>query len=53
MQTRVAELKRQGKSSEEAAKILAPEIRAKYPDWENPEWIPVVAQRFYAELSAN
>ena len=49
VQSRVAELKKQGKSSEETAKILAPEIRAKYPDWENPEWIPVAAQRFYAE----
>jgi glyoxylase-like metal-dependent hydrolase (beta-lactamase superfamily II) len=49
VQSRVAELKGQGKSSEETAKILATEIRAKYPDWDNPEWIPVAAQRFYAE----
>ena len=51
MQTRVAELKKQGKSAEETANILATEIRAKYPDWDNPEWIPVVAQRFYAEMN--
>lgn len=50
VQSRVAELKKQGKSSEETGKILASEIRAKYPDWDNPEWIPVAAQRFYAEM---
>jgi glyoxylase-like metal-dependent hydrolase (beta-lactamase superfamily II) len=50
VRSRVAELKSQGKSSEETAKELAPEIRAKYPDWDNPEWIPVVAERFYAEM---
>lgn len=50
VQTRVAELKVQGKSSEETAKIVALEIRAKYPDWDNPEWISVAAKRFYAEM---
>lgn len=50
VQSRVAELKNQGKSSEETSKIVATEIRAKYQDWDNPEWIPVAAQRFYAEM---
>jgi glyoxylase-like metal-dependent hydrolase (beta-lactamase superfamily II) len=51
VQSRVEELKKQGMSSEETAKLLAKEIRAKYPDWDNPEWIPVAAQRFYAEAN--
>lgn len=50
IQSRVAELKRRRKSSDETSQILAKEIRAKYPDWDNPEWIPVVAKRFYAEM---
>jgi glyoxylase-like metal-dependent hydrolase (beta-lactamase superfamily II) len=51
VQSRVIELKKQGVSSEEVAKVLAKEIRAKYPDWDNPEWIPVAAERFYAEAN--
>ena len=51
VQSRVEELKKQGMSSEETAKLLTKEIRAKYPDWDNPEWISVAAQRFYAEAN--
>lgn len=50
VQSRVAELKTQGKSSDEIAQIVAKEIRPKYPDWDNPEWISIAAQRFYAEI---
>jgi len=49
VQSRVAELKSQGKSAEETAKILSTEFRAKYPDWENPGWIADAAERFYIE----
>ena len=49
LQSRVAELKGQGKSADETAKILSAEFRAKYPDWENPGWIADAARRFYAE----
>jgi glyoxylase-like metal-dependent hydrolase (beta-lactamase superfamily II) len=49
VQTRVAELKAQGKSSEETAQTLFAEFRAKYPDWENPGWIADAAKRFYIE----
>jgi glyoxylase-like metal-dependent hydrolase (beta-lactamase superfamily II) len=49
VQSRVAELKAQGKSAEEAAKALSAEFRAKYPDWENPGWIADAVERFYAE----
>jgi glyoxylase-like metal-dependent hydrolase (beta-lactamase superfamily II) len=49
VQSRVAELKAQGKSSEETEKLLLTEFRAKYPDWENPGWIADAAKRFYIE----
>ena len=45
VQSRVAELKAQGKSSEETAQLLLVEFRAKYPDWENPGWIADAAKR--------
>jgi glyoxylase-like metal-dependent hydrolase (beta-lactamase superfamily II) len=49
VQARVVELKAQGKSADEAAKLLSVEFRAKYPDWENPGWIADAVERFYAE----
>jgi glyoxylase-like metal-dependent hydrolase (beta-lactamase superfamily II) len=49
VQSRVAEIKAQGKSSEETAQLLLVEFRAKYPDWENPGWIADAAKRFYIE----
>ena len=49
VQSRVAQLKAQGKSAEEAAKILSAEFRAQYPDWENPGWVADAVERFYAE----
>jgi glyoxylase-like metal-dependent hydrolase (beta-lactamase superfamily II) len=49
VQSRVVELKAQGKSSEETVQVLSAEFRAKYPDWENPGWIADAAKRFYIE----
>jgi glyoxylase-like metal-dependent hydrolase (beta-lactamase superfamily II) len=49
VQSRVAELKAQGKTADESAKLLSAEFRAKYPDWENPGWIADAVERFYAE----
>jgi len=49
VQSRTAELKAQGKSAEDAAKLLTPEFRKKYPDWENPGWIADAVERCYAE----
>jgi glyoxylase-like metal-dependent hydrolase (beta-lactamase superfamily II) len=49
VQSRVAELKAQGKSSEEAAQLLSVEFRAKYSDWDNPGWITDAARRYYLE----
>lgn len=51
VQSRVAELKAQGKSAEETEKILSTEFRAKYPDWDNPGWIADAAKRFYLEAN--
>lgn len=50
LQARVAELKAQGKSADEAEQILSAEFRAKYPTWENPGWIGDAVKRFYAEM---
>lgn len=49
VQSRTSELKAQGKSAEEAAKLLTPEFRKKYPEWENPGWITDAVERCYAE----
>lgn len=49
VQSRVAELKAQGKSSDETAKLLSDEFRKKYPNWDNPGWIPDAAKHFYSE----
>jgi glyoxylase-like metal-dependent hydrolase (beta-lactamase superfamily II) len=50
LKTRVGELKTQGKSGEEAGKILTPEFQGKYPDWTPANAIAPAAQRFWAEL---
>ncbi len=49
LQSRVAELKAQGKSSDETAKLLSDEFRNKYPNWDNPGWISDAAKHFYSE----
>jgi hypothetical protein len=50
LQARVAELKRAGKSSGEAADLLRGEFRAKYPDWAQPLRIVAAVNAIYAEL---
>jgi glyoxylase-like metal-dependent hydrolase (beta-lactamase superfamily II) len=50
LKTRVEELKKQGKSADDAGTILTPEFQAKYPDWSPASSIGPAAQRFYAEL---
>jgi glyoxylase-like metal-dependent hydrolase (beta-lactamase superfamily II) len=49
VQSRVAELKAQGKSVDESEKLLSVEFRAKYPGWDNPGWVGDAVKRFYAE----
>lgn len=51
VQQRVVQLKSQGKSAEETAKLLSSEFRAQYPNWENPGWIADAVERFYAEAN--
>jgi glyoxylase-like metal-dependent hydrolase (beta-lactamase superfamily II) len=49
LQSRAIELKRQGKSVEEAGKLLAVELHAKYADWGNVNRIPDAVKRVYEE----
>jgi len=49
LQARVAEMKAQGKSDKEAARLLTPEFQMKYPDWDNPGWIADAVEHFYSE----
>jgi glyoxylase-like metal-dependent hydrolase (beta-lactamase superfamily II) len=49
LQARALELKRQGVSAEDAGKTVAAELRAKYPDWPNPNNIPGEVMRAYEQ----
>lgn len=51
LQTRVGELKREGRSSEEIAKQLEGEFKAKYPGWQQPVRVIPAAEVVYKELS--
>jgi len=50
LRARVAELKHQGKSSDETAITARNEFRAKYPDWDQPLRVHGAATAIYAEL---
>lgn len=50
VQARVAELKGQGKSSDEAAKSVASEMQAKFPGWTAPARVTLAATTAYKEL---
>ena len=49
VQSRVTELKAQGKSCEGATQLLSAGFRAKYPDGDNPGWIADAIKRFCSE----
>jgi glyoxylase-like metal-dependent hydrolase (beta-lactamase superfamily II) len=49
VQSRVAELKAQGKSSDETAQTVTTEIQAKFPDWTAPMRIGAAARAAYVE----
>ncbi len=49
LQARVADLKREGKSSDDAAKALTAEFSAKYPDWDQSVRIAGAVAVMYAE----
>jgi glyoxylase-like metal-dependent hydrolase (beta-lactamase superfamily II) len=44
---RVQQLKSQGSSLADVEKKLEPEVRAKYKDWDNPDWIKNAIDNFY------
>jgi glyoxylase-like metal-dependent hydrolase (beta-lactamase superfamily II) len=47
MRARTAELKKQGKSADAAAMLLTGELKAKYPTWDNPEFLSNDVKSFY------
>jgi glyoxylase-like metal-dependent hydrolase (beta-lactamase superfamily II) len=49
LQARALELKRQGKSADEAGQILLGEFKTKYPDWPDVNGVPNVVKHVYAE----
>jgi glyoxylase-like metal-dependent hydrolase (beta-lactamase superfamily II) len=49
LQGRALELKRQGTSAEDAGRLLAAELLAKYPDWGNTGFLANAVKRVYAE----
>jgi len=49
LQTRSLELKRQGKSAEEASAIVTAEFKTKYADWQSMGPVSNVVKRVYAE----
>jgi glyoxylase-like metal-dependent hydrolase (beta-lactamase superfamily II) len=49
LQSRSLELKRQGKSADEAASMVTAEFKKKYPDWQTMGPVANVVKRVYAE----
>jgi len=49
LQARALELQNQGKTADEAGKLLTAEFQAKYPDWSNVNNIANAVKRVYAE----
>jgi len=50
LRTRSAELKKEGKSADEAGKLLTDEFKAKYPDWDQPVRVQGAVAAIYREL---
>jgi len=49
IQSRAIEVKRQGKSADEAAQTVQAEFQAKYPEWTAPARLGLIARSAYAE----
>jgi len=49
LQARALELKRQGKSADDAGQMLLAEFKMKFPDWPNLAGIPNLVRRVYTE----
>jgi len=50
VRARVRETAGEGAGVEQLKKRLEPQLRERYPDWDNPVWIPFAIERFHAEL---
>jgi hypothetical protein len=50
LRERVAQLKSQGRSADETAKIMRDEFHAKYPDWDQAVRVELAATVTYAQL---
>lgn len=51
VQAETAALAKAGVSDEEADRRLTPVVRARYPNWDNPVWIPFAIRVFHAEAT--
>jgi glyoxylase-like metal-dependent hydrolase (beta-lactamase superfamily II) len=49
LQKRALELKKQGKSADEAGQVLSAEYKTKFPDWQGLSSLPNVVNHVYAE----
>jgi glyoxylase-like metal-dependent hydrolase (beta-lactamase superfamily II) len=49
LQSRALELKKQGKSADDAGQTLLTEFKTKYPDWSSLNAIPNIVKHIYAE----
>jgi glyoxylase-like metal-dependent hydrolase (beta-lactamase superfamily II) len=49
MQARTRALKSQGRSADQTAALLSEELKSKYPDWDNPDFLSAGIRRFYTE----
>lgn len=47
---RVRELRGKGKTLAKIESVLDPEVRSRYKDWDNPEWIKHAIDNFYHEV---
>ena len=47
LRSETAALKGEGLAADEAVKKLAPTVRARHAEWENPEWIDFAIRSFY------
>ena len=49
LESRTLALKREGKSADDTAKLVADEMKQKYPDWSNMNNLPDTAKKVYAK----
>ncbi len=52
LRDRVEQLKKANQSLEQIQAALQPEFEAKYPDWDETDWITFAVERFYSESAS-